>query len=69
MNKQIKSLINKHCYKLGLNHYEEIRKEMINRATMMSKSGMAPEAIISALGISTPQDSNKNAQEAAKCPF
>ena len=69
MNKQIKSLINKHCYKLGLNHYEEIRKEMINRATMMSKSGMAPEAIISALGISIPQDSNKNAQEAAKCPF
>ena len=69
MNKQIKSLINKHCYKLGLKHYEELRMQMINRATMMSKSGMAPEAIISALGISTLQDSNKNAQEAAKCPF
>lgn len=69
MNKQIKSLINKHCYKLGLKHYEELRKQMITRATTMAKSGMAPESIISALDISTPQDSNKNAQEAAKCPF
>ena len=69
MNRKLKSAINKHCYKLGLKHYEELRKQMINRATTMSKSGMAPEAIISALGISTPQDSNKNAQEAAKCPL
>ena len=69
MNRKLKSAINKHCYKLGLKHYEELRKQMITRATTMAKAGTKPEAIISALGISTLQDSNKNAQEAAKCPF
>ena len=64
MNKQIKSLINKHCYKLGLKHYEERRNEMITRATTMAKSGMPSEAIISELGIPVPQESNKTAQEA-----
>ena len=64
MNKKIKSLINKHCYKLGLKHYEERRNEMITRATTMAKSGMPSEAIISELGIPVPQESNKTAQEA-----
>ena len=61
MNKQIKSLINKHCYKLGLNHYEERRNEMINRATTMAKSGMSLQAIISELGIPIPKEQEKTA--------
>ena len=64
MNKQIKSLINKHCYKLGLNHYEVCRNEMITRAQTMAKAGMSLQAIILELGIAMPQDSNKTAQEA-----
>ena len=64
MNKKIKSLINKHCYKLGLKHYEECRNEMIARATTMAKSGMPSEAIISELGIPMPQEQEKTAQEA-----
>lgn len=66
MNRQIKSLINKHCYKLGLNHYEERRKEMINRATTMAKAGMSLQAIILELGIPMPQEQEKTAQKAEK---
>ena len=64
MNKQIKSMINKHCYKLGLKHYEECRKEMINRATTMAKAGMSLQAIISELGIPIPQEQEITAQVA-----
>lgn len=63
MNKQIKSLINKYCYKLGMNHYEEQRKKMITRATVMARSGMSLHAIISELGIPMSQDQEKEAQE------
>lgn len=63
MNKKIKSLINKHCYKLGLKHYEERRNEMITRATTMAKAGMTSEAIISELGIPMPQEPEQTAQK------
>ena len=64
MNKQIKSMINKYCYKLGLKHYEEIRNEMINRATTMAKGGMSLKAILLELGIPIPQEQEITAQEA-----
>ena len=64
MNRQLKSAINKFCYKLGLNHYEERRNEMINRATTIAKAGISLQAIILELGIPMPQEQEKTAQEA-----
>lgn len=64
MNKKIRSAINKHCYKLGLSHYEELRKQMITRAHTMASSGMSLQAIILELGIPMPPKQEITAQEA-----
>lgn len=59
MNRKIKSAINKHCYRLGLNHYEELRKQMIARATVMARSGISPQEIVLELGIPMPIEQNR----------
>ena len=63
MDSIIRKLINTHCHRAGLNHGYLLRDEMLSKARTMAKARMTPEAIISALGIATLQDSNKTARE------
>jgi len=67
MNRKIKSAINKHSYRLGLEHYEKTRAELIRRAKLMEQEGKPEAFIIKALGLPLNPD-NLNAQEATKCP-
>lgn len=67
MNRQLKSAINKFCYKLGLKHYEKIRNSMVIKAIALAKEGKPDDEILESLGIPTYQETNINAQEAAKC--
>lgn len=64
MDSIIRKLINTHCHRAGLYHGLMMRDEMLTKARTMAKARMSTEAIISALGISTHQESNKTAQEA-----
>lgn len=66
MNRKLKQIINKHSYRLGLEHYEIIRADLIKRAKMLERSGESEAAIIKALGLPL-QELNKTPQEAAKC--
>lgn len=66
LNKKIRSLINKHAYKIGLKQYEAIRAELLAKAKPLARSGMPLEAIIKALGIPMHQTDENNASEGLK---
>lgn len=66
MNKQLKSMINKHAHKSGAIHAFKLKQELLARAAPMERSGMPLQAIISELGISAYQPDNFNASQELK---
>jgi hypothetical protein len=64
MNKNLRHFINCHSHQAGNQFGLKLRAELLAKATTMAKAGKSQDEIIFALGIKTPADSLKTAQEA-----